>query len=267
MTMRPTGAVTKIENTAVVKISVPMVMYFAYFSGSSLSSSVLRAMSRGTEPSAAWTVAFGIQANAINKRSLKRKPAPKVAKYAAQTRKATPMMMRHTALGMVAAETLEKSRAAPMMEKRRGSATALHTLQRSSSTSCAAQGNCPLHMKPPTPFAQNREAPAAMTREASAPAPAKWASFDEKVNTKPSSSKASERFTWLSQTFVALRTKAPRRPKMVPPMMLMGPCNASMTISPVPIASPIHMLKPEIATTSSKEAAATTSDGTPWSTP
>mmetsp|Transcript_11914 Transcript_11914/g.24204 ORF Transcript_11914/g.24204 Transcript_11914/m.24204 type:complete len:204 (+) Transcript_11914:398-1009(+) len=47
----------------------------------------------------------------------------------------------------------------------------------------------------------------------------------------------------------------------------MGPCNALMSGSPVPTARPMNMEKPEIATTSSKEAAATTREGMPFSTP
>mmetsp|Transcript_36640 Transcript_36640/g.66421 ORF Transcript_36640/g.66421 Transcript_36640/m.66421 type:complete len:226 (-) Transcript_36640:375-1052(-) len=75
------------------------------------------------------------------------------------------------------------------------------------------------------------------------------------------------RFQPVSQSFVNDMTTAPMAPPRKPRPISRGPCKALMSTSPFPTASPMNMENPEMATTSSKEAAATTSEGMPFSTP
>mmetsp|Transcript_57943 Transcript_57943/g.163615 ORF Transcript_57943/g.163615 Transcript_57943/m.163615 type:complete len:204 (-) Transcript_57943:218-829(-) len=60
---------------------------------------------------------------------------------------------------------------------------------------------------------------------------------------------------------------APSAPPATPRAMSIGPCNAFLRTSPWPRARPLQRANPDIATTSSKEAAATTKDGMPFSVP
>ena len=76
------------------------------------------------------------------------------------------------------------------------------------------------------------------------------------------------RFQRRSHRFVSDAIAPPKKPSATPSASVMGPCRYAMSIEPWPgTAIPIAIEKPLIATTSSNDAAATTSDGMPLSTP
>mmetsp|Transcript_148586 Transcript_148586/g.274204 ORF Transcript_148586/g.274204 Transcript_148586/m.274204 type:complete len:208 (-) Transcript_148586:810-1433(-) len=108
MIAAPTGAVHRMASTAIARMSRPISFSFSVF-----------ASSRATAPMAACTVAFGIQANAVKRRSCMRSPLQPTAKNVTMQRtvmlqasmsKPKPTIRASSSLTETAAPTSPKSR-------------------------------------------------------------------------------------------------------------------------------------------------------------
>mmetsp|Transcript_8720 Transcript_8720/g.32464 ORF Transcript_8720/g.32464 Transcript_8720/m.32464 type:complete len:209 (-) Transcript_8720:1296-1922(-) len=113
----PSGAVKMIENTAVVKMSLPHLTYSSLLPCSRMESS-------GSDANAACTVALGTHARAINKRSMNVSfllpfPPP-TAKKAMGNRTLNPMSNKPMDLGIVDGVMSSNFTAEPITPKSRG---------------------------------------------------------------------------------------------------------------------------------------------------
>ena len=117
-------------------------------------------------------------------------------------------------------------------------------------------------------FCQQYEAVIVVTRPARAPAPWKCRCVARYMKKKPINIVTIVRFMSVLNNLVKEQITPPIMPTTIPATIFIGPSRALMVLSwPVLMAIPMQILYPEIATTSSKDAAATTREGIPLAIP
>mmetsp|Transcript_37353 Transcript_37353/g.92367 ORF Transcript_37353/g.92367 Transcript_37353/m.92367 type:complete len:308 (+) Transcript_37353:657-1580(+) len=238
MMSMPSGAVRMMENTAVVRMSLP---HCSHLSKSGSSVLFFMMYSRGSLDSAACTVALGIHDRAMNSFSLKFIWPKEHEKNATGRRMESPMHSSRTERGMVSGVRVSNLMADPITPNSSGWNTICHATASLPSTSCAKPLSAPaerrpLPLTPPGahPLAHILLATMPSMSPPMAPPPPKWTYLPANMISSPSRKITALRLAGVSHSAVMLARDPASAPARRPESMSTGPCMMVHARLPLP---------------------------------
>lgn len=226
-------------------------------------------MDRGREHSAACTVAFGVQEVATNNRSLAVRFFPKVQANAVGNLTKIPVLTIAQLFKMLSAGIIFKSKAAPIEPKSSGRTAISQTMLTSRPIRC--KKSAPEHCVSSITLCRSQIsfATVPIKRVPTAPLASNPARLCPHVIKRPNSIAIAVRCHGCGQNRAAAKAIPPTQPVTIPRKIATGPCKKAVRakLSLPSIAIPMQMVKPVMATMSSRAHAAMTSEGIPFPTP